>query len=96
MKNKKCSACNQVKLITEFHKNKKNKDGYHNQCKKCRYEYNLKNSENKKEYNKVYYKNNKKRINEVSKQYRQNNKSTIVELIKKYQKENKEKIKLNR
>jgi hypothetical protein len=96
MENKKCSSCCEVKSVTEFHKNKKKKDGYHNQCKKCRHEYNLKNSENKKEYNKVYYGYNKEKINKVSGKYRENNKVRISELNKKYQKENKEKIKLNR
>jgi 5-methylcytosine-specific restriction endonuclease McrA len=32
---KKCNRCNLIKPILEFNKNKRNKDGYHTQCKIC-------------------------------------------------------------
>lgn len=35
MKNKKCSSCNDVKPITEFHRRTDSEDGHKNQCKKC-------------------------------------------------------------
>ena len=96
MENKKCSTCREIKPINDFNKNKNHKSGYHNQCKICRHEYNLKNKENIKKYNNIYYENNKKSVNEISKKYRENNKDKISELHKKYQKENKEKLRFKR
>jgi hypothetical protein len=34
-KTKKCSKCGEVKLASEFHKNKSRKDGLHHYCKVC-------------------------------------------------------------
>jgi hypothetical protein len=36
MKTKKCNKCNEIKVVTDFHKNKKTNDGYRNECKTCR------------------------------------------------------------
>jgi 5-methylcytosine-specific restriction endonuclease McrA len=33
---KQCSTCKETKSITEFHKSKKEKDGYRSRCKNCR------------------------------------------------------------
>jgi len=38
---KRCSHCKQIKSIIEFRKNKSAKDGLHNQCKVCEYEYRI-------------------------------------------------------
>lgn len=35
-KSKTCNICHQVRLLNDFPKNKKSKDGYENQCKICR------------------------------------------------------------
>lgn len=35
MKNKRCSKCKEEKLLSEFHKNKAQNDGYNNYCKEC-------------------------------------------------------------
>ena len=32
---KKCRICHKVKVITEFHKSKRMKLGYRNECKEC-------------------------------------------------------------
>ncbi|MGO4890417.1 hypothetical protein ACJ2A9_21935 [Anaerobacillus sp. MEB173] len=32
-----CANCNTLKDVTEFHKNKRNKDGLHSYCKECNY-----------------------------------------------------------
>jgi hypothetical protein len=37
MQMKKCSKCGIEKPLTEFHKNKKSKDGHENRCKTCKY-----------------------------------------------------------
>jgi hypothetical protein len=36
---KRCNTCKRKKLLKEFYKNSLNKDGYANQCKKCKVEY---------------------------------------------------------
>lgn len=50
-----CTSCKKLKFISEFHKNKKHKTGYHNECKKCRNKKDGKNYKNciicKKELN---------------------------------------------
>ena len=33
---KECHVCNQIKVLTEFHKNAGKDDGYRNDCKECR------------------------------------------------------------
>lgn len=39
MNEKECTKCGETKNITEFHKSKSHKDGFHSQCKKCKNEY---------------------------------------------------------
>ena len=36
---KRCSRCNNGKLMTNFHKNSKSNDASFNQCKSCRKQY---------------------------------------------------------
>ncbi|QUH28711.1 hypothetical protein [Vallitalea guaymasensis] len=43
---KKCAKCGQYKHISDFHKNKRNKDGLHSYCKQC-------NAQKAKSYNKT-------------------------------------------
>jgi len=33
--NKLCTKCNEIKIVTNFHKNRRQKDGLHSQCKQC-------------------------------------------------------------
>ncbi len=84
-----CSKCGTHKDIVEFHKCKRNKDGFKNICKKCRsLESKLKYEENKekrKEQSKEYYKNNKGRCNQLTKAYREINKESLKEKRRKYQ-----------
>jgi len=42
MTSKTCSKCNTEQSFDNFHKNKKNEDGYHYHCKSCRKEESLK------------------------------------------------------
>lgn len=80
---KKCCKCKEEKVKSEFCKNKRYKDGYHDTCKLCRKEYNSLNKDKIKEYrnenieySKQYYMEylllNKDKIKEYSKQYYQN------------------------
>jgi hypothetical protein len=91
METKICSSCKLDKPYSEFHKNKSMKDGYHNNCKVCRHNFNIGNL-NIKNKNKKYYEINKEKINEQNKEYRYKNKDNIKEYNKEYQKNNKTKI----
>lgn len=63
---KKCTHCKQEKDISLFHKNKRNLDGFHIECKICR-----------KILMKKYYKNNKNIIKKRVNKYRNKNKEKI-------------------
>ncbi len=38
MESKRCTRCDQIKLITDFHRNSRTADGLENRCKSCRHE----------------------------------------------------------
>lgn len=40
-----CSKCKEIKKLSEFYKNKSQKDGYNNWCKECVKEYKKENKE---------------------------------------------------
>lgn len=78
---KKCSACEEYKPLTEFHRNKSEKDGLSGLCKKCaiayQAEYRKRTVEKRKAYRRKYYlahrdevrKKNDKWIEEHQEQY---------------------------
>lgn len=93
---KKCSKCNEIKPLENFYKGKKYKNGYIGQCKSCKdiinQEYKNKNkdkfkeyncSENRKEYSKKYYNQNKDSILLNSKDYYEKNKELVKNNSKK-------------
>lgn len=84
MKNKKCYKCKIEKPISEYYKNKSQKDGYTGACKNCT-----------KLDQRVYRQNNKKKIAKRNKNYRENNKETIAKQNKRYREDpkNQDKIK---
>ncbi len=51
---KKCCTCKLEKTFSDFNKNKRQIDGYANQCKICRKNYRLKNIEKIVEYRNIY------------------------------------------
>lgn len=55
---KQCRKCQKLKDTKDFHKNKGYEDGLSHICKQC-----------KKDYRKMWYQRNKKRLNEESKRY---------------------------
>lgn len=94
---KKCSKCNEVKPLENFYKGKNYKDGHIGQCKSCKdiikKDYKEKNQEkfkaynisnNRKEYSKKYYIENKENILIKSKDYYENNKELVKKNSKKY------------
>ena len=93
---KKCSTCKVEKELSEFNKQKANKDGLQGQCKDCKNEYSKQwkqaNKGNIKEYNKEWCQANKEHNNGRVKQWYQANKEKKKEYSKQYRQNNKEKI----
>lgn len=80
METKICKKCGEEKKMTEYHKRKRNSDGYNNICKDCR-----------KIETKDYYDNNKKNILIKTKIYRKNNREHYLSLNRKSCEKHKEK-----
>jgi hypothetical protein len=106
-----CFKCKEEKSFDFFCKNKREKDGYSNQCKSCAKEYHLKNREiileKRKEYyldnkeifsikQKEYYLENKDIVNKKHRDHYHNNKEKISNVKKIYNIENKDTIKENK
>ena len=87
-----CTKCKVEKELSEFHKNKKNKDGLKSQCKSCEREYRQANKEKIKEYKKEHYQANKEKMKKYVKEHYQANKERIKERDKEYYQANKERI----
>ena len=79
---KTCSCCKLEKTFEDFYKNKSQKDGYQNNCKKCmniaNNKWQRKNKEKAKEYTEAWRAKNKNKIAEVSKEWRSNNKGCVA------------------
>ena len=82
IKEKNCPKCSTIQPISEFHKNKMNKDGYVNRCKNCRNKDTLKfynqHSEKIKEASFLYRLNNKEKILKYKRKYRYNREQTDI------------------
>lgn len=95
---KRCSKCGVEKELTEFNKDKKNKDGYQNGCKTClnklKKEYYTNNKEYLNKKNKEWYCNNKEIVKIYNKEYRKNNKEKNKEYQKEWYNDNKENVKI--
>ena len=97
---KKCSNCNQIKPLNEFHKQKGRSDGRRSHCKVCvkikKVEYYSENKEMILDKKKSYYQNNSEDIKKKRKRYRKNNLEKVRECTresyKKYYINNKEKV----
>ena len=87
-----CSKCHEVKVVSEFSKNKSKKDGVDTICKDCRKqyqsEYYKQNKDKIAEYKSEYYKQNKDKKKEYNAEYRKQNADKIAE----YYQQNKDKI----
>lgn len=85
IKEKICSACHELKPLTEFHRSKAKKFGRNNICKKCasKYakQYHLTNRESEQKRHKEYYHNHKEQkcvYNKIyNKKYRLNHKKEL-------------------
>ena len=109
---KKCTKCLIEKSHSEFYKRKKGKDGLNSSCKKCdierKIQYQKKNIEKTREYNRQFRQKNREKCNEYARRYRKENPEKVAkhqrkrylkdhekikDYQKKYRKENPEKIK---
>lgn len=62
---KNCYRCRQKKSLSEFYKNKRNKDGKSAECKSCRSEINKSRKDYNREYNRIWAKRNPDRTKEL-------------------------------
>jgi len=87
-----CSRCKIEKLLNEFNKNKKSKDGCGSWCKKCMNEYKIIWNKNNPNYLKNNYLKNKDVRCKSAKIYYVNNKEHILERTSNYRNDNREDI----
>lgn len=84
MENKKCNRCKEIKPIENFCKTKSNNYGLSTWCKECR-----------KEYYKIYYKNNLEKLNrnhaKYFKEYYKKNSEKVNEYQREWRKKNRDK-----
>ena len=99
--NKKCNHCKEVKIITEFSKKYKTKDGFQKYSSICKVCFNIKDSErrkseeykkHKKIYDSSYYEQNQEKILDRKKEYHIENKDIICAKKQEYRRDNKDKI----
>ena len=81
VKKKKCSKCGEVKALSEFNKDKSNKNGYASVCRSC-----------KIEYSRNHYNKNKAKLAEKQRDYKEKNRDKVNEAARKYVRENNNKI----
>jgi hypothetical protein len=95
---KKCTVCNKVKSLEEFHKKTSSKDGKASYCKACKAlkgkEYYLReeSKEKRKLSSQLYYENNKESIDEYRKKWREEHREYKKEYDIIYRQKNKERI----
>jgi hypothetical protein len=77
-----CKKCGYNKVISEFNKNIRMKDGLTSSCAAC-----------ERKYKKEYYKKNKERISETQKEYYKKTRDKKLKYQREYQKNNQGKIK---
>lgn len=92
---KRCSVCKQVKLLSEFGKYSKAKDGLRYSCKLCRKQEYLANKEHHLKKRREYYRDNKERILRRSKTYKERRADWYREYGKNYYQNNSGRIKHN-
>lgn len=92
-----CSKCGEEKELSEFHNRKESKDGFRNECKKCRLKVesdrHLKNRDKNNERSRLHYKNNREERLRKQQEYYKRNKHHILAREKQYRADNIEKFK---
>lgn len=59
---KECGTCHELKDVSEFYKDKRNKDGILTQCKECGKIYKKRNKDHIAAYQKEYYQDNRDKL----------------------------------
>lgn len=93
MKTKTCTKCYKIKLISEFNKQKKAKDGHSYWCKECVKEYQKENKKKIKKQKKRYYLKNKEKFIKKVKKWNKEHREKRTKYMQKYYQDNKEKLK---
>lgn len=93
METKKCNKCLLDLDKSMFTKNSNTKDGLMTRCKSCIKEFNEKNKEKKKEYDKIYSQKNKEKLKEQRKIYYPTIKERYKDYFKEYNQLNSETLK---
>jgi len=100
MQTKQCTKCNKIKILSEYTKDKKSKDGLKYYCKKCSIEnvkkYYLSHKEHVRKYKAKYQIKNKERLNEICRKNHQDNKKERNHKAKIYRKNNLDKLSIAR
>lgn len=91
---KKCTKCDQVKPLNEFHNSSRSKDGKKPSCKECTKKYNIspKVREMSRERNARYRERHRDEIKQRNALWLEENKEHVKEYNRKYYEENKEQI----
>ena len=93
MTTKECTKCGEVKPLSEYSKNARNKTtGLQPKCKTCDSVYHKKNRESRNKRMAAYYQENKEEQKERNKKRYEEKKEHILNKCKKYRAKNKEKI----
>ena len=83
-----CTKCKLEKPFSEFHKDKKNKDGYRFICKECVKIYKNDNADKIKETEAIYRYNNSDKISKKNENWRKENKDHVKEYGQNWRKDN--------
>ena len=81
---KRCSRCHVVKPVAGFNKNKRSKDGYHNQCRECIRAWKVANREHLRAYGRKYNADHREETRVRERRYYEENPSKKLEFSKKY------------
>lgn len=82
---KTCSSCKQLKIITEFDKNRSHPDGLHNQCKECKRKWKPAPG-SRSDYHRDFYLRNRERVLKRQKERQLENKEAYLAYRRQYHK----------
>ena len=93
-KTKQCSRCKEVKLLNDFPRDRKQRDGLRASCKDCnklrQKEYHQNNRDKELQRGKEYRQNNKNKISQRRKEWYQNNRDKALQRKKEYYQNNRD------
>jgi hypothetical protein len=95
-KTKQCSRCKEVKLLNDFSRDRRQRDGLRASCKDCNNlrhkEYRQNNLERLSQYHKEYYQSNKDKSSQRKRKWYQNNRDKALLHVKEWRQNNRERI----